>query len=238
MKTSNKLLLGIFLAILILTTTVQLMVLAKYKRGDYTAFRRDQFFTLDKFTLSPVRFVSITGLGNCVLNNSNSTRVEVQDYKNGEIVYEVKNDTLFVNAARGMVIGKNNADHFSHSNKRVNLYLPAAVPIKAAESDLRLAGAPDSGSASSYNVQLEKGSYLGVYNKKQENTDMYFNRLQVACESSNIQLDDHIIINSLQLDPMVASEMNDKNALIKSITINADDKSNVRLSGKNIKAIK
>ena len=67
---------------------------------------------------------------------------------------------------------------------------------------------------------------------------MFFNRLQITSEWTKIQLDDHVIINTLQLDRMVSSELNDNNALIKNITINADDNSKVNLSGKNLKALK
>jgi hypothetical protein len=236
MKTSNKLLLGIFLSILLLTTTIQLMVFAKYKRGDYTPFHREEFYSLNKFTLPPVRFVSITGLGNCVISNSDSTRLEVQDYKDSQIVYSVQNETLIINVKN--IANRSDNKNEPLSYKLVNVYVPASVLIKAASSHIRLAGAPDSANAPSFNVQLESGSNLGVYNKNQEDADMYFNRLQVVSESSNIQLDDHIIINSLQLDRMVSSELDDKNALLKSITIHADDNSKVNLSGKNVKALK
>jgi len=236
MKTSNKLLLGIFLAIIILTTTVQLMVLAKYKRGEYTAFRREEYFPLTKLVLLPVRFVSITGLGNCVLVNSDSTRLEVQDYKDGQIGYSVQNETLIINVKN--IANKSDNENEPLSYKLVKVYAPASVLIKAASSHLRLAGAPDSAGAPSFTIQLERRSELGVYNERQEEADMYFNRLQIASESSTTQLDDHIVINSLQLDRFASSYLDDKNALIKSITINADDNSKVNLSGKNVKALK
>jgi hypothetical protein len=236
MKTSNKILLGIFLSILLLTTTIQLMVFAKYKRGDYTAFRRDEFYPLTKFVLPPVRFVSISGLGNCVIENSDSTKLEVQDYKDGQVVYRVKDDTLFINVDK--IEKKSNAEDAPLTYKLVKVYVPAAVPVKATSSRISITGTPDPVRAASFIIHLERNCDFGVHNKNQEDADMYFKRLTITSDMSYMQLDDHIIVDSLQIDPMVASTLDDKNALIKSIMINADDKSKVNLSGKNIKSLK
>jgi hypothetical protein len=236
MKTSNKLLLGIFLSILILTTTIQLMVFAKYKRGDYTPFKREQYSQFTSLKVPPFKFVSVKGLGDCKIITSDTAKLEIQQYKQGQVYYRIVNDTLIID---GGALGKDpDNGNRSRNYQTVKVYVPPTVYINAVSSDVRLAGTPDSASAPSFAIHLENYSFLGVYNKDQENADMYFNRLQVTSASSNIEFDDHIIINSLQFDKMVSSELDDKNALIKSITINADDNSKVNLSGKNVKALK
>lgn len=237
MKTSNKLLLAIFFGILILTTTVQLMVYAKYKRGDYTAFQREEYYPLTKFSLSPVRFVSITGLGNCAIRNSDSMKLEVQDYKDGDIVYSVKNDTLMIGVSNKVVIGKSSSERVPQNYKLVNVYLPATVTVKAAYSNINLAGGADTLSAPSYTVNIRENAMLYLIGNSRESKSKYFNQLHISGESSRINLDDHAFINSLHLQ-LVNSSIDDRHASISNLSVDADSLSTISLSGKNVKAIK
>jgi hypothetical protein len=239
MKTSNKILLGIFLAIILLTTTVQLMVYAKYKRGEYTAFQRDKGLALTKISIPSVRFVSIIGLGNCVLRNSDSIKLEVEDYNDGKLVYSVKNDTLIIN---GVVKEKNdNPAKKDLYNKLVNVYMPAAVLVRATYSIVHLVGS-DILSMPSYKVYVEKYSNLDLIVQRNVNTvigvrNQYFNQLHLSSESSNINLDRDAIVNNLHLQ-LVNSSIEDKEAVIKELSMEADSNSSIKLSGKNIKALK
>jgi hypothetical protein len=237
MKTSNKILLGIFIGIILLTTAIQLMVYAKYKRGDYTAFNRDSYDEpITKFTLPPVRYVSIIGVGICVIRNSDSTKLEVESYNDGKIAYSVKNDTLIINA--DLKGGNANAvDRHPISHKLVNVYVPAAVPIKAAYSNLYLGGSADTFNMPSYTVQLLQNSRLQLSRQSHEKKIKNFNLLKISSESSHIDLDDNAVVNDLHLQ-LTNSSIDDGKASIKSMTVNADPKSSVRLSGKNINALK
>jgi len=239
MKTSNKILLGIFLAIILLTTVVQLMVLAKYKRGEYAAFQRDKYLAVTKLSIPPVRFVSIIGLGNCVLRNSDSIKLEVEDYNDGKLLYSVKNDTLIIN---GVVKEKNDnpAKQVPYS-KLVNVYVPAAVQVRAAYSIVHLVGS-DTLSIPSYTVHLEKSSSLDLIVQNNANTiigirQQYFNQLHLSSESSNIKLVLGAIVNDLHLQ-LVNSSIDDKEAEIKDLSIEADSYSSIKLSGQNIKGLK
>jgi hypothetical protein len=97
MKTSNKILLGIFLGIILLTTTVQLMVYAKYKRGDYIPFQREAYSPLTKLEVKPFRYLSVSALRNCKIIVSDTPRLEVADYNEEKLSYRVVNDTLIIN---------------------------------------------------------------------------------------------------------------------------------------------
>jgi hypothetical protein len=239
MKTSNKILLGIFLAIIFLTTIVQLMVLAKYKRREYTAFQRDKNLALTKISIPSVRFVSITGLGNCVLRNSDSIKLEVEDYNDGKLLYSVKNDTLIIN---GVVKEKNdNPAKQVPYNKLVNVYIPAAVQVRATYSIVHLVGS-DTLSIPSYTVHVGNYSNLDLIVQRNANTvigvrHQYFNQLHLSGESSNINLDRDAIVNDLHLQ-LFNSSIDDKGAVIKDLSMEADSYSSIKLTGKNIKALK
>ena len=96
MKTSNKLLLGIFCTIILLTTAVQLMVYAKYKRGEYIKFNRETFTPLTSVEIPAVRFISIKGLGNCGIMHSDKPKLEIQKKFVNPFTYRVVKDTLFI----------------------------------------------------------------------------------------------------------------------------------------------
>jgi hypothetical protein len=234
MKTSNKLLLAIFLTIILLTTAVQLMVYAKYKRGEYVPFQRDNS-PITTFTIPPVRVVSITGLGGCEIISGDTAKLEIQDYKNSRVAYKMANDTLIIYDN-----GEYNSDQIKDGARNwhlVKVYLPDNVQINAQYANLKIGGNGDSAQAPSYTLHLGKNSYLGILNHDRENVNLYYNQLHIISESSNISFDDHIIIKGLNIK-LVDSRFEDQEALIGNMTMDADSDSHVSLSGKNVKALK
>jgi hypothetical protein len=95
MKTSNKILLGIFLATLLLTTTINLIVYAKYKRGDYVPFERAEE-RLTSVNLPAAKYVSITALCRVELSNSTTPGFEVHKGQEKGITYRMVGDTLVI----------------------------------------------------------------------------------------------------------------------------------------------
>jgi len=231
MKTSNKLLLGIFITIILLTTAVQLMVYAKYKRGDYVKFDRDNFSSFTKVDISAVRFISITGMGNISIMPGDTSKLEIQKENVSPLSYRVVNDTLIIIGDTTHAI--DDAERGNRNYNHVNVYLPATVQINATNSDLRIGGAADSASAPSYTVKLEKDSHFFINN----NAAVYFNQLKINSDQSRIELNDHAFINDLNVQ-LINSNINDKEAVIRNLTMDADSKSTVTLSGNNIKALK
>ncbi|OQP63486.1 hypothetical protein A3860_24400 [Niastella vici] len=233
MKTSNKLLLGIFSIIILLTTIVQLMVYAKYKRGEYVTFNRDDYYDHVKINVPPTKFVSLIALGSCDLINSDTPRIEMREGRSGTLSYKVVNDTLIINGDSTLT---NNAMAGGTRNRQnVKLYLPVSVQIQTAFCNVYAKGALDSAHAPSYTVTLTKNSSFGI--SWADNKTTYFNQLLINGGFANIDLDDHAIINDLNLS-MAHSSLDSKNALVKKMTLNYDDNSTIALSGRNLKALK
>ncbi|MFL5745894.1 MAG: hypothetical protein ACJ751_14575 [Niastella sp.] len=229
MKTSNKLLLGIFLTIIILITTVQLMVYAKYKRGEYTAFKREQFVPMTSLPVPAARFVSLKGMGSCAIKPSTTLRLEIQKDNSSFIKYHVVNDTL-------VITGNSNDPDGSRNNSLVNIYLPASVQLKGADCTFRIWGADDSTSAPSYNISI-KNSYLFINFSGADNAAVYFNQLNLNSVSSAIDLNNHAVLNDLNLQ-FADSRLNDQRATIRKLTMGSDNTSTIDLSGKNVNALK
>jgi hypothetical protein len=230
MKTSNKLLLGIFITILILTSAAQLMVYAKYKRGEFTEFKREEFVPMEPLPVPAAHFVSLRNFGTCALKPSGTLRLEVQKNNVDYIKYHLVNDTLIITG------NSNGPDDRSRNNSLVNIYLPASVQLIGTYCTLRAWGANDSTSAPSYNIHL-KNSYLFINFTGAENASVYFNQLNINSVSSMADLNDHAVINELNLQ-FTDSRLSDKQATIRKLTMGTDNTSSIDLSGKNVNAIK
>jgi len=233
MKTSNKILLGIFVGIIILTTAVQLMVYAKYKRGEFTSFKRERFIPMASITVPAARFISIKGLGSVAVKPSNTLGLEIQKGDTDKIKYHVLNDTLYIS-------NPTNSDDQLERGMRtaglVNIHLPASVQLNAAYSDLRVWGADDPASAPSYNIN-QKNCYFFINFSGGKQASVYLNQLNLNSLSSFSDLDKHAVINELNMQ-LSDSKLSDNQATIRKLTIDADDLSLINLSGKNVKAIK
>jgi hypothetical protein len=234
MKTSNKLLLAIFLTIILVATTVQLMVYAKYKRGEYVKFEREEISPMNGLEIPAVRFISIKGLGNFDVLPGDKPKLEIQKGKTGGISYRVINDTLVIIGDTSHTIDdlQQGMRNFSH----VNVYLPATTQINVSYSYLRLNGAVDTVNAPSYSVRMERNSRLYIHNRTHD-AAVNFNQLNISSEQSEIELGEYSLINDLNVT-LISSRIDDKEAEIKKLTMDADSKSTVTLSGRNIKALK
>jgi hypothetical protein len=237
MKTSNKILLGIFLVIILLTTTVQVMVYAKYKRGEYVPFQRDKIVKKASIKVPATHFVSIKNLGNCVLVNSDTSRFEVDEDNAGNISYRVVNDTLII---RGdTTLTPDQLARGERNSHLIKIFVPAAIPVNATSCTIYIDGAVDSVHAPSYNIQLSKGSDLYIREKtRNPGVAYYFNRLLINSELSNISLDDHVSVNDLNVTLALNSRMKNNEATIRSMVLEIDSYSSITLSGNSIKALK
>lgn len=234
MKTSNKILLGIFITILILTTAVHLMVLAKYKRGDFVKFNRDAIIAMSSVDLPAIKFISVKGLGGCALKPGDKYKLQIQKEKVSRVTYQVVNDTLIIIGDAALT--NEQLENGSRNHNPVIIYLPAIVPVKGAYSTFRLNGSNDSTKAPSYNIQFGKGCHVFTSHGI-SNDVVYYNELTFNVEQSNIDLDNNSMVTNINLQ-LVKTRFDDQGAIIKNLTINTDESSNVNLSGKNIKALK
>lgn len=233
MKTSNKILLGIFLAIILMTTTVQLMVFAKYKRGDYVAFQRDKFIKVASVNLPATRFVAVKNLGTCVLINSDTTRFETDQDKAGKISYRVINDTLIICGDTTLT-----ADQMQRTGRNyqlVKIFIPATVPVNATSCNLFINGSVDSVHAPSYNIHLSNKSELNI--RDSYGITSYFGRLLVISDHSGISLNNKVVVSDLNLT-LADSRMDYSEATIKKLALETDSNSYIALSGRNLKALK
>jgi len=233
MKTSNKILLGIFLVIILLTATVQLMVYAKYKRGDYVAFQRDKFIKVASVNLPVTRFVSVNNLGTCILINSNTIRFETDQDKVSNISYRLLNDTLII--LGDTTLSAEQLDRGLRNFQTIKIYLPANVAVNATSCNLFIDGSVDSAHAPAYNIHLSKSSDLNI--RQGHGNPSYFGQLLINSDNSAITLDNPLDITEFNLT-LANSRLYYTQATFRKLTINSDSSSSIALSGSNLKALK
>jgi hypothetical protein len=232
MKTSNKILLGIFLTIIVLSATINLMVYAKYKRGDYEPFQREEA-KLTTVNLPASKYVSITGLCSVELLNSAAPRYEVQIGKEKGITYQMVGDTVVILGNTSLT--NEQMERGECNYQKFRLHLPASTEVHTYNAGVKINGKADSTEAPSFNIHLNKHSFLTM---NDEDEHKYMNQLLLSGDDANLDLQDGLTVNELSLKLVNGSRFDSKKAEIRSLKLDVDNRSTINLSGNSIKNIK
>jgi hypothetical protein len=233
MKTSNKILLGVLLAFMLILTGIHLALFAKYKSGDFASANQIPD-DMDRHSLPDIKYVSITGLVNCYLIPAEKPAIEINKDKGSRISYKVVGDTLVVTGDSAAT--KEDYERGVRNHQLVNLKLPSTEQVKLTYGSLFLLGGDDSVHAPSFSIELTTHAHLGIIQREPVTTKTFFNRLDLVTNKSTVELDDNTMINELNVRS-VSSNLIYKQASIKNMTMDADSNTAVTLSGKNLKSL-
>ena len=232
MKTSNKILLGVFLTIILLSATINLMVYAKYKRGDSVPFVREEK-RLTSVNLPVAKYVSITALCGVELSNGAVPGFEVHEGQEKGISYKMVGDTMVIMSNTSL---PGQIEKGECNRQLLKLRLPATTEVYAHCADIKINGNADSTLAPSYNIHLDKRSFL--YTDDNDDNTRYINQLLLWGDDTRFLLDQHIIVSGLNLKMVNNSKFDDKKGEIKNLTLDVDNSSTINLTGKSIKNLK
>ena len=238
MRTSNKILLGIFAGPLIIVAALQLTLYAKYKSGSYVAMKAVKEDRFTRYAPKNIKHIAVYGLNNFNIIPSDSLQLEIEKDAGGHLHYTVTGDSLIIHG--DTVLNSSNAAEHSEierSYQQVNLFLPASETITAGNSDVNLKGSKDSASAKSYHFYLKNDASLKVEQEGDDSTHVYFKELAIkASHSAGIELTAHAYIFNLNLS-LVKSAFTDNGASLDKLMIDADKESNISLKGDNLKKL-
>lgn len=232
MRTSNKILLGIFLAIIILTTSIHLYVYAKYKRGEFVPFQRESPVFMDRVDVPETRFVSITGLGSAEIINSDTAYFVTSKDKLRRISHRMVKDTLML--IGDATLTEEQLARGARNYQTLKLYLPSSVQVRTAYSGLMIRGNADSTKAPSFNIHMLTDCWLNMPGN--ENNPAYINRIVITGRQSTFDLEDNVVVNDLDLK-LRNTKVNTKQSKIRKLTLDIDDRSAINLSGNSINAL-
>jgi hypothetical protein len=237
MRTSNKLLLGIFLSPLLVMAAINVALYAKYKSGHYVAMTTIEKDRFTRQTLKNIRYVAVYGLNNFTVRTADSAKLELEKDEHGHLHYSIQGDSLVIHG--DSIVQKSGETETRRSYQSVNLYLANEAVVKADNSDVYLVGAKDSAKAKSFQFQLSNTAGCRMpEGSREDNVRQYFNVLTIqASGSSSIELSGTASIEQLNLN-MQNAQFDDKDATIANFTVDADKASSLTLKGDNLKKIK
>lgn len=238
MKTSNKILLGTFLLVLVIITAIHAAIYAKYKRNDFITMQVLHDERYASYTLSNVQALSLISLGNVKIVPSDTAKLEIEKDGGKELRHDIVNGVLTIK-------GDSVVDHWSNSFDRVRnsreviIYLPRIQHIQAEFSELDIQGVKDSLKALSFSLDIANTDvhFSGNYEENKHSVNSFDQITVTKASHSTVNFSDNTFVKALNL-ALDSTEFEDGGADFNSISINSDSKSSVKLSGKNIKKTK
>ena len=236
MKTSNKLLLGIFLTGLLFITAVHVMIYAKYKNGAYTIMKFDSGENLTVHQLKAARYVRIMAVANMSVVPSDSMKLEVEKDGNISVRYEYRGDTLVI---RGdSVYNRNGRRTVEYASQQVNLYLPSPVSVTNEFGNLDFVISEQMQQGGLYEISLKYCKMQFTNQLKGFYSDKSIDSLSVRAISSEIGIDKNITVNKLNLQLSDASSFTDNGGFVGEMMLSMDNTSTILLHGNNAHNVK
>ena len=236
MRTSNKILLGIFFLPLLVLATVNTALYTKYKTGHYIAMAVVEQERYTRQDLKNIHYVAVYGLNNFTIKPADTARLQIEKDEKGHLHYNIQGDSLVIHGDSLRRTSKE--DEVLRSYQAVTLYLPGEANIFADNTDLYLEGATDSSKSKSIQLLLNNSSRFEMPDDFDNEKSQYFNVLSVHANNANgIELSATARISALQL-VLTNTPFDDKSAAIGKLSINADKTSSLRLKGDNLEKIK
>jgi hypothetical protein len=225
MKKSNKLLLGAFLAVFLISLCIHLALYASLKSGNHTAYKEDEDKNRITHTLPTIRYVSLRGVREVVIYASDTSRLQFL-YKEDEQAFrfQQQGDTLFL--SRIDTLQKN------EWHARLLLGVADGAFIKAAASSVVLRGRMHGAAKTTFDINVMGGELKA----ETENTAPFETLRVQASGNTQIRLGNARIgkLNVMLND----SYLEDEDARIDSIRLQADETSRVLFSGSNFSKAK
>ena len=219
MKKSNKLLLGGFLAGLLLITAIHVTLYAKYKAGNYTIYKAEDDLAAHPIQTFPnILFVSVRNVREATVKFSDVAGV-VKDEAAG-VVYVRKGDTLLIT---GMDSTNNN-----DFNYPVALHLPYNATVSVFNSFLSFKpGKKSAESNSTIYLQKSHALFSGIGNQLQ------LGHLKVVADSSTAKFVGNTQVSNLEVQ-LSASSIEYTDGDFGQLSIVTDSVSHISLQSKHL----
>jgi hypothetical protein len=220
MKTSNKILLGTLVTAMLLFVSLHATIYIKYKKGQYSLVKQWTYKKVSQ--LEGINFVSLENVKAYLFNSDTSSLSLANEHNEdwGKVEYVRRGDSLFV------FVNKPNLN-----KAPVQLNITKNVLLKAASSEVSLAGNENGTAAPSFHLELDN-SDIDV-NNNFDSKMFYYSSLNIdAKNNSHIRLYNAVI--GLADISLWQSNMNLQETSIDSLKLRNDKASNVWLSQSSI----
>ena len=221
MKTSNILLIVLFVISISLTSAVPIMFNLKLKNGDFVENRETGQYKQQKF--GAAKFIFLNGLGTGILVPSDSLMLESEASQSRNITTDLRGDTLFIRSN----VSENNV----LTRPNFKLYLTGAELIQCTDTNIELKGAVIPEQARSYHIDLFNSNLV----IKGRDTDLtpyrqFFDQLFIkGKERSQIDFSSQLSIRNLDLVNIQHTLIDGSSVAIDEINTMFDPKAIVKM---------
>ena len=264
MKRSNKLLLLTALLPLIFISVVHFSLYAKYKSGDFVTEKQEHTERYDRKELPAPVYLSIKGIRSVYIVSSDTFAVEYPKeynavkrgvYKkeigaNGtvttvsidepELHYLRNGDTLTIVGYDSAAWNNSAIEHKEeHSFPSITLFCRGIRTMAFEGADVNMEQEKKSAMAPDSRILL-KGSGFAFGNPdadQAEGLPHLYETIRVQAENSKLDLNTNVVINNLELTLDSLSSVNDHSAQIGHLDMHWSDRSQIQLSGSNLRKL-
>lgn len=236
MKTSNKILVGAVLTIMLVLAAVHIALYAKYKKGDFVTRQQLHEERYVKQTLKGVTNIRLSGLANVDIMPSDTFVLEIENQgKDHEITVEQKGDSLILNGGNSFK-DKEGKINLTRSYYSVILHLPSGASIITNESEVRIKGAKDTISAPLYSINGNNTEFTFGETRNGKPGGSYYKSIDLYNRNGRVLFFNDVMLGNLSLH-LTNGSTEDQGMQAESIALEADDQSTVSLKGNNLKKI-
>lgn len=234
MRTSNKILLSVFLAILVILTGIYSMVYAKYRNNDFITSARLHQENYDIYKIEGVQSVSITGLERVTIIPSDTARLEIEKIGRWKVQHTFVNGVLTIKGDTTITY-KDGSTNRERSYQDIIIYLPYTQQIKSEFCNLSVKGAKDSSKAPDILLELEATELqLGYSHRDDAISPDSFKAITISKASGGlVEISNNSVISKMDLN-LQSGRFEDGGATFDSLSVAADTNSTISITGKNI----
>lgn len=230
MRTSNKILLGTFLATVLIITGIHIALKAKIDSGSLVELRTSiPKPELERHQLTGVKNVRITGLGHCAVFNSDTAQIELPKNWKDLLDWKIVGDSLIVDAKRNFEYGE-------RVHQAITLHLPEGVSLKARYSSVMLVGTEDSTRALSRTVSVDH-CHVMVNPISAKREPVYWKNLSITSTQGQVEISPDANVQGFELVLNNEASFTDQGASFGSISIQLDSTSSVNLRASSLEKL-
>lgn len=219
MKKSNKLLLGGFLALLLLISAIHISLFAKYKAGDYTVYNSEELASQSMQSFPNILFVSVRNVPGANITFGDAAQVEKAEESDIQLVQ--KGDTLLISAK-----DSSNPNAFKYP---VSFQVPYNATITAFNSSITFRSGKKA-AENNVSVQLQKSSAFFSGN----NRPIQLGHVKLAAsDESRVAFADKAQVNNLEVQ-LSNSSLEYGDGDFGQLSIVTDSLSRLSLSSKHL----
>jgi len=234
MRTSNKILLTVFVALLLMLTSIYGAIYVKYTNGNFITSAKIHEERYDVYPVTGVQSVSITGLERVTIIPSDTARLEVEKQVDEKPLHVFDKGVLTL-AGQKIVNNSDGTTAIERNYRDVLIYLPYNQIINADNCNLTLNGTTDTMKNLSVQLSLkETNLMLGTTVPMNDKGIGNFSSVNISqATGGNINIVTGAVIKRIEAK-LDASRFSDGGASVDSLILAADKSSTISITGNNI----